>query len=275
MRGAATTGRAQRGEIMKHLIYWFSGTGNTLAVAKELAAKLGDAELREIRPGATTHADGDADTVGILYPVYCWGPPNAVSGFARGLAVSEGAHVYSVAVYGGMLAGANAVLKKMLGENDIDLAATFAVHLPGNFVGMYEIAPEEKRAAMYAKASAAVARIAASVKTGKRTGIARNLGLFGRYLSAKQYGPMMAQIHLAGKGFTVDDACTGCGVCARVCPANNVRLDSGKPHWDDRCESCLACLHWCPVAAIQSGEKTRVHGRYHHPGVAVSEFYRQ
>ena len=260
---------------MKHLIYWFSGTGNTLAVAKDLASRLGEAELREIRPDCSIRVDGDADTVGILFPVYCWGPPNAVANFARTAAIPERAHLYSIAVYGGMLAGANALLRKMLGERNISLSATFAVHMPGNYVPAYEIAAEEKREAMYGKERAAVARIATAVMTRKKTGIARNLGLFGRYLSAKQYGPMMAQIHLAGKGFTVDDSCTGCGVCARVCPGENVTVESGKPRWNERCEGCLACLHWCPAAAIQSGEKTRIHARYHPPDVTVPELSRR
>lgn len=260
---------------MKHLIYWFSGTGNTLAVAKGLAAKLGDAELREIRSGIPAVDYTGADTVGILFPVYCWGPPNIVADFARGLAVRPGVYVYSVAVYGGMLAGANAVLKKMLAEKGIALAATFGVHMPGNFIGMYDIAPEEKRAALYAKATASVERIARAVRAKRPTRIARNLGLLGRYLSNKKYAPMMAEINFAARGFTVDDACTGCGVCARVCPTGNVTLEAGKPHWGDRCEACLACLHWCPASSIQSGEKTKAHARYHHPDVAVSELCRR
>jgi len=260
---------------MKHLIYWFSGTGNTLAVAKKLAASLGDAELREIRSGTPAGDSAGADTVGILYPVYCWGPPNIVADFARSLALEQGTYVYSVAVYGGMLAGANAVLKKMLAEKGIALEATFGVHMPGNFIGMYDIAPEEKRAALYAKATASVERIARAVRAKRATRIARNLGLLGRYLSNKKYAPMMAQINFAARGFTVDDACTGCGICARVCPTGNVTLESGKPRWGDRCESCLACLHWCPTASIQSGDKTRIHQRYHHPDVVVSELCRR
>lgn len=260
---------------MKHLIYWFSGTGNTLAVAKDLAARLDGAELREIRLGVSAQIDDDAETVGILYPVYCWGPPNIVADFARRLRVANRVYVYGVAVYGAMLAGSNAVLKKMLAERNISLSASFGVHLPGNFIAMYDIVPEEKRAALYSKANASVERIARAVRAKRATRIARNLGLLGRYLSSKKYAPMMAQIHFAATTFTVDDTCTGCGICARVCPVGNVTLASGRPQWDTRCESCLACLHWCPTASIQSGAKTKEHGRYHHPSVTVAELFRR
>jgi ferredoxin len=260
---------------MKNLVYWFSGTGNTLSVAKDLAARLGGAEIREIRDGESAKADGDATAIGILYPVYCWGPPNIVAEFARRLEVPAGAYVYAVAVYGAMLANSNALLKNMLAENGVRLAASFGVNLPGNFVALYEISPEAKLARMYAKADAATARIANAVSRGRKTGIARNLGLFGRYLSGSKYGPMIAHINNAAKGFTAEDTCNGCGICARVCPKGNVNVKSGKPEWDAKCESCLACMHWCPSASIQSGEKTKIHKRYHHPAVVVSELFRR
>lgn len=260
---------------MKHLIYWFSGTGNTLAAAKGLASKLKDAEIREIRDDGVPRADGDAETIGILYPVYCWGPPNIVADFARKVAVPKDAYVYAVAVYGGMLASSNAVLERLLGARGIPLAASFGVNLPGNFVGMYDIAPERKLKKMYERAEAAVGRIADSVRGKKETRIARNLGPLGRYLSGRKYGPMMARINFASTAFTVDESCSGCGICARVCPKGNVRMDAGKPKWDTQCESCLACLHWCPTASIQSGDATRKHERYHHPSVAASELFRR
>jgi MinD superfamily P-loop ATPase len=85
----------------------------------------------------------------------------------------------------------------------------------------------------------------------------------------------MENVRFAATTFTVDDTCTGCGICARVCPKANVAIESGKPRWDTRCESCLACLHWCPSASIQAGEKTRTHARYHHASVTAGDLFRR
>lgn len=40
-----------------------------------------------------------------------------------------------------------------------------------------------------------------------------------------------------------------CGVCAKVCPANNITV-TDKVTFSDRCEVCYACLHNCPQNAI-------------------------
>ena len=59
------------------MIFYFSGTGNSEYVAKQLAARLGD---RLVKMGdAVAHADYDytlseGERVGWVFPVYSWGP---------------------------------------------------------------------------------------------------------------------------------------------------------------------------------------------------------
>ena len=51
--------------------------------------------------------------------------------------------------------------------------------------------------------------------------------------------------------FAVIDRCTGCGICAQVCPSGTIELEEGRPVWHDgACQWCFACINWCPEAAI-------------------------
>lgn len=51
-------------------------------------------------------------------------------------------------------------------------------------------------------------------------------------------------------GYMVNDKCVRCGVCAKVCPANNITVTETGVKFSDRCEVCYACLHNCPQNAI-------------------------
>lgn len=50
-------------------------------------------------------------------------------------------------------------------------------------------------------------------------------------------------------GYIVNDNCIRCGICAKVCPANNITV-TDKVTFSDHCEVCYACLHNCPQNAI-------------------------
>ncbi|MDR0349965.1 MAG: EFR1 family ferrodoxin, partial [Coriobacteriales bacterium] len=68
--------------------------------------------------------------------------------------------------------------------------------------------------------------------------------------------------------FRIDQRCTKCGICAQVCPAQNISMGGDgrlAPTRSDRCEACYACIHWCPANAIAT--KTKLHSHYHHPGI--------
>jgi flavodoxin len=65
---------------MATTLFYFTGTGNTLQIAKDLAAQLPDARLAAIAK-ADPRIGADTDAVGILFPVYGWGMPKIVGEF--------------------------------------------------------------------------------------------------------------------------------------------------------------------------------------------------
>ena len=56
---------------------------------------------------------------------------------------------------------------------------------------------------------------------------------------------------LALKPVVQPPACVGCGVCARVCPADAIQVAGGKAHIHKRkCIRCFCCMEFCPEKAV-------------------------
>ena len=62
--------------------------------------------------------------------------------------------------------------------------------------------------------------------------------------------------------YLIDEKCIHCGICAKVCPADNITVTDTAVSFSDRCEVCYACLHNCPQNAIHmKQEKSSVRFR--------------
>ena len=46
------------------------------------------------------------------------------------------------------------------------------------------------------------------------------------------------------------DACTGCGACSEICPADAISVDDTAKVDAELCTECGACTEECPVEAI-------------------------
>ena len=66
---------------MRTDIYYFSGTGNSLAIAQNIAEELGDTRLIPIPKAVQNGLDTTAPQLGLVFPVYVWGLPRMVADF--------------------------------------------------------------------------------------------------------------------------------------------------------------------------------------------------
>lgn len=46
--------------------------------------------------------------------------------------------------------------------------------------------------------------------------------------------------------------CNACKICEQNCPVNAIKIKSGKPFWSYNCESCMRCMNICPQKSIQA-----------------------
>ena len=257
---------------MKTTLFYFSGTGNSLVVARHLAAELGDTKIVPIAKAIKGNVDLSADRIGIIFPVYMWGLPLMVAEFVKKLKTEPSKYIFGVTTYGGMPCATLVQLSNLLKANGLRMSAGFGIQLPGNYTPLYGAIDTAKQEKMFAKEKTKIKEIADTVKSGKTGKIEKGSLIHNLLLSGLLYGSMSGKIPSSDKNFFADEKCTSCGICEKVCPADNIKIENGRPVWQHRCEQCLACLHWCPVEAIQYGKKTTGRKRYHHPEVNVSDF---
>jgi ferredoxin len=255
---------------MKTIIYYFTGTGNTLKVAKDVASGLGETELVPIQTALGKSLRPDADAVGIAFPVYMWGLPPIVCRFIASLDL-KGKYVFAIATYGGMPAGTLRQAQRLISSAGGRLAAGFALKMPGNYIPMYGAVSEQDQAKMFAAKAEKVKRIVTAVKERADHSPDGAGNPLGRLLSGIVYGISAPRIPRMDVSFWSDERCNGCGTCERVCPVANIALADGRPTWRHRCEQCMACIQWCPQEAIQYGKKTAARRRYRNPHATVDE----
>lgn len=258
---------------MKTLLFYFTGTGNSLAVAKGLSLRLGDCELMPV--ASLMKKSGpivpDADRVGIVCPLYFFGLPAIVADFSRRLDLSRTGYAFSVITMGGSGGSAalrqlDRILKEGPGRRGLD--AGFSLQMPGNYILMYDSLGKERIARTIQAADRRVEEIADRVMRGDREMPAWSP--VAALIHCLMNPRFIRGVHGADRKFTVDDRCTSCNTCVEVCPVENIRLENGRPVWLHRCEQCMACIQTCPAKAIQAGKKTEGRERYRHPGIAVS-----
>lgn len=256
---------------MKSVIYWFSGTGNSLSVAMDLAKALGDTELIPIAR-IINHNIPSSEKMGLVFPVYAFGLPIIVRRFLRRAPVMAAKYVYTVATFAGLAGAVHQEARKLLAKQGVTLASGWSIQMPGNYPVLAGPPPAEKQTRIFAKAQQRIAEVAVQVSDG-RTGIYEDTRFPLRRPLMLIRNFSINKFPDADGKFAAGPKCTHCALCAKVCPVENIRLVGGKPVWMHHCEQCMACLQWCPVQAIECGSSTAGKPRYHHPRFKAPDLY--
>lgn len=97
------------------MIFYFSGTGNSRWAAQQLASYTGDTVCDLARMDNLPDLQGES-RIGLVFPVYAWGPPQMVMEFAQNLP-RTGAFTFGVGTCG---SEAGLALKKLAAVYPLD-----------------------------------------------------------------------------------------------------------------------------------------------------------
>jgi len=226
--------------IMK--VFYFTSTGNCLSVAKEF-----DAELLSIpKMIKEKRFEFEDKKIGFVIPTYFMGMPRIVKDFLE-KATFKSEYTFVIMTYGNASgAGVNQFAKYMASKGTtIDYAEDLL--MVDNYLPMFDM-DEQKRKISSKKIDSNLKRIVNDISESKKY-IAK------KKFSEKSITVLAQAFYKTQKGtydekFTVSDLCTGCKICEKVCPVNNIRVEK-KPVYLHHCDGCLGCINLCPEGAIK------------------------
>ena len=237
--------------------YYYSGTGNTLLVVREMAQTFEESGLKvtlyriETTDPAAVRTNA---TIGLAFPVAFQSTFPFLWNFFRNLPVGRGTEIFMVdtmAAFSGAIVGP---LKKILQKKRYHCLGAKEICMPNNWFPRKINAGKnaQKRKTGMAQARKYALDLISGKSHWHRVPLLPDLFFL---LCCNPF--MMKKINTApGKNITVNkDKCTGCGLCRQLCPVENITLNT-FPQWSDHCETCMRCLCFCPVDAIHIPGKT-------------------
>ena len=238
------------------MIFYFSGTGNSRWVAQTLASMINDT-TSDISKIEAVSSLANENQIGLVFPIYAWGAPEPVVSFAKKLQ-QTGAFTFGICTCG---ADAGTALRKL--SKNFHLDSCYSLMMPNNYIigGTNMDVEKKENCIQKIKSASAALQIITQEITQKKPVYRVEEGAFPRLKSSiANWG--FNHFAKTTKPFYATDACTGCGLCEKNCPAHTITLHDKKPVWDKSCFQCLRCIHECPAAAIQYGASTANKGRY-------------
>lgn len=282
------------------MIIYFSGTGNSAMVARQLRQQLsGPADTPETADAARLYelstdrllyphrqmlTARPGEPVVWVFPIYAWAPPYMVLRFIRKVKFLHGedARHFMVCTCGDDIGRADDRWREAIGRRQWRPLGAFSVQMPNTYVAMkgFDTDPADLAAAKLAAMPARVAAIADAIRRNySRSDVVRGSWA---WLKTNVAYPWFRAVKMNPARFTVDAArCTRCGLCARSCPMMNITLATASsapaagvwgggfpaavtktPQWGPACTLCLRCYHSCPVHAIDWGAATAAKGQW-------------
>ena len=251
--------------MSENVIFCYSGTGNCLDMAKNIARRLGDTDIVMMRRTPTVTDVREAKRVGFIFPCYAGGLPGGVEDTLRSLRIGPDAYTFAVAQCAAYPGTGLSIVNEIF-PLDYWQVVTHQCSCIWLFPHTLMIPPLTAQGAQD-RSEREAARIARDVKAKARSEKAPKANPLN-VAESKAWPALSKQ---KAKQFAVSSMCVSCATCVKVCPKDNIRLIEGRPQFGTDCLQCLACLQYCPQEAISLGSVTQKREHYHNPNVTADD----
>lgn len=274
-------------------IYYFSGTGNSLFIARKLQSRLTNSEIIPILK-ALKSSDKiiKAEKVVFIFPIYAMTIPVPVRQFMSEYDFSEVKYCSAVATRLGLYFNDFKRIDKLIKPNK--LKSHFIINMGNNDVKIKDYECPSSQILKELENNA--------IKVLKEVENVINKNEFYRpedsnYFLALPFGDSRDKIvewlvpklmtfstYIGGVNyFYTSKKCNGCGVCEKICLSEKISMIENKPLWSKStlCYMCYACINYCPQKAIEIdsipgvASYTLENDRYSHPYANIKDICKQ
>ena len=225
-------------------ICYFTATGNCLYVARRIGGTL--LSIPQLMRQERIEIEDDA--VGIVAPVYAVEMPMMVKAFL-GKARIKTNYFFFIYTYGMGYAEAFTHVEVTAKKVGLTLSYINAIQMVDNYIPFFDM--REQIDTLPAKnVEGQIEQVVSDIAERRLKPVRvteSNLAEMARWTRKHAANILKKDTALS---YTVNDDCVRCGICAKVCPANNIEVTEDGVRFSDHCEVCYACLHNCPKHAI-------------------------
>ena len=237
---------------------YLSGTGNTKHVTELLFKEIGaNGALVPIESSGVDEALEDDELI-LAYPTQFSNIPYLVRDFINKHAdIWQGKKIFLITTMGLFAGDGTGCAARLLKKYGAVITGGLQIVMPDSIGDCKALKKShEQNKEIIAKADKRIIDAASQMRAGRyhKEGLsfASHLaGLFGQRL----------WFYNKTTGYTdklkIDPSkCIGCGLCAKNCPTQNIRIEDGKAVSSDQCTMCYRCVDFCPKQAVTLLGKT-------------------
>lgn len=239
------------GKCKKRIILYFTGTGNSLYVARQLAKENDEnTELLSIpQMMKLKRTDFEADEIGIVYPIYGHMPPYMVRHFIQ-RAHLKASYLFAILTFGARKCSAVEIWDGIARKAGYHFDYINTLMMVDNWLPNFDMNEQIKMDKHIPEHLAVITSDLASRKQWHQPVSEEERQMHAGFMAYTKLDPEVGFLKKAEKYFLVTDSCIGCAVCTQVCPRGNYSLETGGVQAQGDCEFCFACIQNCPQKAI-------------------------